>query len=278
MKSIYDRVSAQCSRAVTHAYTNSFSLAIKCLHKQYHQPIYAVYGFFRLGDEIVDSFQGYPKAALLEKYRADTYQAIQDKISLNPVLNAFQQVVHDYQLDTALIELFFDSMAMDLTQQTHTQASLEKYLLGSSEIVGLMCLQIFCQGDKQRYLQLKPYAMRLGKALQKVNFLRDLDSDYKRLGRTYFPHVDFEQFGNAEKRKIEQDIAADFQQALVGIKLLPIGARFGVYLAYKYYKTLFQKVCKVPSHKLLQQRIRIPNYRKYVLAIQAGLKYSLNQL
>ena len=278
MKSIFDQVSAQCSKVTTRAYTHSFALGIKCLHKQYQQPIYAIYGFFRLGDEIVDSFQGYPQAKLLAQYKADTYQAIADKISLNPILNTFQQVVHAYQVDTKLIDLFFESMKMDLTQQQHTQASLEKYLLGSSEIVGLMCLQVFCQGDKQQYLRLKPYAMRLGKALQKVNFLRDLATDYKRLGRTYFPHINFERFSNAEKRKIEQDIAADFQEALMGIKLLPRGVKFGIYLAYKYYKALFGKICRVPSNKLLQQRIRIPNYRKYAMALQAVFRYNLNQL
>ncbi|MEM7055422.1 MAG: squalene/phytoene synthase family protein [Bacteroidota bacterium] len=277
-KNIYDLVSAQCSRAIARAYTTSFALGIKCLHKQYHQPIYAIYSFFRLGDEIVDSFQAYPRATLLKKYKVDTYQAIADRISLNPVLNAFQHVVHDYQIGTELIDLFFDSMEMDLTQQTHTQASLEKYLLGSSEVVGLMCLQVFCKGDKQQYIQLKPYAIRLGKALQKVNFLRDLDTDYKKLGRTYFPHIDFEQFSDAEKRKIEQDIAIDFQEALIGIKLLPIGAKFGVYIAYKYYKALFRKICSVPSSRLLQQRIRLPSYRKYAIALQARLRYSLNYL
>ncbi|MEM7382912.1 MAG: squalene/phytoene synthase family protein [Bacteroidota bacterium] len=278
MKSIFDQVSAQCSEITTKAYTHSFGWGIRCLHKRYRQPVYAIYSFFRLGDEIVDSFHGYPQAKLLAQFKADTYQAIAEKISLNPILNTFQQVVHIHQVDVALINAFFDSMEMDLTYQQHTSASLEKYLLGSSEIVGLMCLQVFCQEDKQQYLRLKPYAMRLGTALQKVNFLRDLATDYQKLGRTYFPHTNFEQFSDAEKRQIERDIATDFDEALIGIKLLPKKARLGVYLAYRYYKALFHKICRVPSSKLLQQRIRIPDHRKYTLALQAVLCHYLNQL
>lgn len=276
MKSIYDRVSAQCSKTTTEAYTTSFALGIKCLPKKYQQPIYAIYSFFRLGDEIVDSFQGYPQAKLLAQYKADAYQAIKDRISLNPFLNTFQDIVHTYQIDTELIDLFFDSMEMDLIQHAHTQASLDKYLLGSSEVVGLMCLQVFCQGNNQEYSQRKPYAMRLGKALQKVNFLRDLDADYKKLGRTYFPKINFDQFSNTQKRQIEQDIASDFREALIGIRLLPREARFGVYIAYQYYQALFRKICNIPRSQLLRQRIRIPNYSKYAIALQAGLRYKLN--
>ena len=276
MKAIYDRVSAACCRITTRAYTSSFSLGIRLLHRKYHSAIYAIYSFFRLGDEIVDSFHEYPKAALLEQFRAATQQAIQDRISLNPVLNAFQEVFHAHQIDIELVNTFFESMKMDLTQQTHTQASFEKYLLGSSEVVGLMCLQVFCKGEQ--YTQLKPYAMRLGKALQKVNFLRDLHADNQQLGRFYFPGSSFDQFNETTKQAIEASIAADFDAALVGIKQLPDSARLGVYLAYTYYRRLFQKICQAPVEKILQARIRIPTYRKYTMILGVGLRYRLNRL
>ncbi len=278
MKAIYDFVSAACCKITTQAYTNSFALGIRFLDSKFHHAIYAIYSFFRLGDEIVDSFHDYPKARLLQEFQEATHQAIQEKISLNPILNAFQAAVNAYEIDTTLINTFFESMKLDLTQQTHTQASFESYLLGSSEVVGLMCLQVFCEKDKREYAQLKPYAMRLGKALQKVNFLRDLDTDYRTLGRTYFPYVDFERFTEVEKEKLQEDIAADFSEALVGIKQLPAGAKFGVYLAYAYYKRIFKKICKTPANKLLQQRIRILNYRKYTMLLSVSFRYSFNRL
>ena len=276
MKAIYDRVSAECCRITTQAYTSSFALATKLLRKEYRSAIYAIYSFFRLGDEIVDTFHDYPKASLLEQFQAATHQAIQDKISLNPVLNAFQQVVHTFQIDLALVDTFFESMKMDLSQQTHTQDSFEKYLIGSSEVVGLMCLQVFC--ERAQYTQLKPYAMRLGKALQKLNFLRDLHVDVQQLGRYYFPGSSFDQFNDTTKRDIEASVAADLKVALVGIKQLPDNARLGVYLAYTYYKRLFQKIRQASVEELLQARIRIPTYRKYAMIVEASLRYKLNRL
>ena len=276
MKTIYDRVSTECCRITTRAYTSSFALGIKLLHKKYRSATYAIYSFLRLGDEIVDTFHDYPKASLLEQFQAATHQAIQDKISLNPILNAFQQVVHTFQIELELVDTFFESMKMDLTQQTHTQASFEEYLLGSSEVVGLMCLKVFCGGEQ--YTQLKPYAMRLGKALQKVNFLRDLHADAKQLGRYYFPDSSFDQFNDTTKRAIEASVAADFDAALVGIKQLPDSARLGVYLAYTYYRRLFQQICKASVEKLLQAKIKIPTYRKYTMMLGVGLRYKLNRL
>lgn len=278
MKVIYDRISTQCSKIITQAYTNSFSLGIKCLHPQYHNPIYAIYSFFRLGDEIVDSFHDYPKKKLLEEYKKATYEAIEQKISLNPILNNFQQVVHAYQVEHSLIDIFFDSMAMDLTRRTYTQDTLEKYILGSAEVVGLMCLKIFCENDEEKYRQLKPYAMKLSSAFQKINFLRDLHTDYKQLGRTYFPHINFEQFSDTDKRKIEEEVGEDFKEALIGIKMLPRKVKFGVYLAYKYYKRLLQKIRKTPSSKVLYQRIRIPSYQKYAMIFSVSLRYNLSLL
>lgn len=278
MKAIYDSVSLACCRTVTSAYTTSFSLGIKFLYPQFRGPIHAIYSFFRLGDEIVDSFQGYPQAALLQEFQATTYRAIEEKISLNPVLNAFQEVVNTYAIDKSLIEAFFASMQMDLTHTQHTPASLEKYLLGSSEIVGLMCLQVFCERDEAQYQRLKPYAMRLGKAFQKINFLRDLRVDYHLLGRTYFPNIDFERFTEEEKQQIQEDIASDLSVALEGIRQLPVAAKFGVYLAYTYYKGLFDKICSTTTTKLWQQRVRIPDYRKYAMLLSTGVRYALNLL
>jgi phytoene/squalene synthetase len=278
MQIIYDQLAGELSKVITRTYSHSFSLGINLLAKPYRQAIYSIYAFCRLGDEIVDSFHDHPQRELFAQYKSATKEAIQERLSLNPILHAFQQVYHQYQLDPALLEAFYESMEMDLNQQTHTEASFEKYLLGSSEVVGLMCLQVFCQSDQQHYLQLKPYAMRLGKALQKVNFLRDLKIDYQNLGRTYFPNIDFNHFQEAEKYQIEQDIATDFRSALQGIKLLPTGAKWGVYLAYRYYKALFQKICQTPSSQLLNQRIRLPNYQKYLIALQVGFRYVLNWL
>jgi phytoene synthase len=278
MQIIYDNLAGQLSKLVTRTYSNSFSLGISLLAKNYRQAIYSIYAFCRLGDEIVDSFHGHPQAELFAQFKAATTQAIQERISLNPILHAFQQTFHRYQLDPALVHAFYESMEMDLTHQTHTQASLEKYLLGSSEVVGLMCLQVFCQGGQQQYLQLKLYAMRLGKALQKLNFLRDVQADYQALGRTYFPNIDFERFQETDKQQIEADITQDLKEALKGIRLLPAGAKWGVYLAYRYYVALLHKISQIKSSQLLRQRIRIPRYQKYWIALQVGFRYLLNWL
>jgi phytoene synthase len=278
MKSIFDQVSVATSKMVTRAYSTSFSLGINCLHKRFHKPIYSIYGFVRLADEIVDSFHGFDKEALLQEFNADTASAIARGISLNPILNSFQEVVHQYHIEQELIDCFMRSMAMDLNQQVHDLESFNEYILGSAEVVGLMCLRVFTEGDDALYLQLKPAAMRLGAAFQKVNFLRDLQADYKVLGRVYFPTVDLTQFSESEKKQIEIDIQADFDAALQGIQQLPVRSRFGVYVAYVYYKALFAKIKALPSARIMQERIRIPNYRKISLLASSYLKHSFGVL
>lgn len=278
MKSIFDQVSVATSKMVTRAYSTSFSLGINCLHKRFHKPIYSIYGFVRLADEIVDSFHGFDKETLLQEFNTDTASAIARGISLNPILNSFQEVVHQYHIEQELIDCFMRSMAMDLNQQVHDLASFNEYILGSAEVVGLMCLRVFTEGDDALYQQLKPAAMRLGAAFQKVNFLRDLQADYKVLGRVYFPTVDLSQFSELEKKQIELDIQADFDAALQGIQQLPVRSRFGVYVAYVYYKALFAKIKALPSARIMQERIRIPNYRKISLLASSYLKHSFGVL
>lgn len=278
MKSIFDQVSVATSKMVTRAYSTSFSLGINCLHKRFHKPIYSIYGFVRLADEIVDTFHGFDKEALLQEFNADTASAIARGISLNPILNSFQEVVHQYHIEQELIDCFMRSMAMDLNQQVHDLESFNEYILGSAEVVGLMCLRVFTEGDDALYQQLKPAAMRLGAAFQKVNFLRDLQADYQVLGRVYFPTVDMSQFSELEKAQIEEDIQADFDAALQGIQQLPVRSRFGVYVAFVYYKALFAKIKALPSARIMQERIRIPNYRKISLLASSYLKHSFGVL
>lgn len=278
MKSIFDQVSVATSKMVTRAYSTSFSLGINCLHKRFHKPIYSIYGFVRCADEIVDSFHGFDKALLLQEFNTDTANAIARGISLNPILNSFQEVVHQYHIEQELIDCFMRSMDMDLRQQVHDLESFNEYILGSAEVVGLMCLRVFTEGDDALYQQLKPAAMRLGSAFQKVNFLRDLQADYKVLGRVYFPTVDLTQFSELEKQQIEKDIQLDFDAALAGIQQLPVRSRFGVYVAYVYYKALFAKIKALPSARIMQERIRIPNYRKISLLASSYLKHSFGVL
>ena len=278
MKEKFDYVSARSSQLVTRKYSTSFSLGILFLNKKFHQPIYSIYGFVRCADEIVDSFHGYNKKYLLEKFCEDTYDAIENKISLNPILNSFQQVVHEYKIDRELIDGFLHSMEMDLQQSNHNEESFKKYILGSAEVVGLMCLRVFTENDFARYEKLKPSAMKLGAAFQKVNFLRDLKQDYEGLGRTYFPEVDFKKFTERDKQRIELEIEKDFQSALQGIKLLPHGARSGVYLAYYYYKKLFEKIRRIPAQRVMRERIRIPNTMKIAYMFKSYLRNSLNLL
>jgi phytoene synthase len=234
MKILFDNLSASCSKKTTELYSTSFSLGIHFLKPDFHEPIHGIYGFVRLADEIVDSFHDYDKEFLMDKMRNDTVEAIRDGISINPILNSFQKVVRDYHIEWDLIDTFLKSMEMDLMKTVHTHDSYETYILGSAEVVGLMCLRVFTEGDDAIYNDLKPYAMKLGSAFQKVNFLRDLQADYQLLGRTYFPGVNFEHFSRQEKENIQNEIEADFKQALIGIKRLPSGARRGVYLAYYY--------------------------------------------
>jgi phytoene/squalene synthetase len=262
MKKIFDEVSLKCSKTTTLAYSTSFSLGIKFLDKKFHNPIYSIYGFVRFADEIVDTFHEFDKRYLLQKFRSDTYEAIEHKISLNPVLNSFQKVVHDYSIERELIDTFLNSMEMDLKKQFYNQQLYQQYILGSAEVVGLMCLRVFCEGDNKLYESLKFPAMKLGAAFQKVNFLRDIKADNMDLGRTYFPEVDLMKFSLADKMKIEDEIEDDFVKALQGIKCLPMSSRKGVYLAYFYYKKLFLMIKKTPAEKILNSRIRIPNLNK----------------
>ena len=275
MKHIYDYISQECSKNTTQQYSTSFSLGIKALNKELHQPIYNIYGFVRLADEIVDTFHDYKKFELLSQFKQDTINAIEDKISLNPILNSFQETVNRYQIDWSLIEAFLNSMEMDLEEQVYDKEKYQLYILGSAEVVGLMCLKVFVQGNDDDYNQLKPFAMKLGSAFQKVNFLRDANSDFQGLGRTYFPGVNMIDFTEAEKRKIENDIEDDFKTALIGIKMLPYSSKGGVYLAYRYYYDLFLKIKSLPSSRILKDRIRIPNSKKIVLLAKSILRHQL---
>ena len=276
MKALFDSVSIRASRMTTKAYSTSFSLGILGLDKKYHDPIYAIYGFVRFADEIVDSFEGYPQKDLLERFWKDTHLALDEKISLNPILNSFQQVVNTFEIDRDLIETFLKSMEMDLYKNEYDEAGYKAYILGSAEVVGLMCLKVFVDGSEERYQMLKKPAMQLGSAFQKINFLRDLHADYKKLGRTYFPGVDLNNFNEGVKTEIEADIDIDFIAGYEGIKQLPKGARFGVYIAYVYYYSLFKKIKKTHCDIILSQRVRISNKRKYGLFLRSLLRHTIN--
>jgi phytoene/squalene synthetase len=278
MKALFDEVSEKTSRMVTNAYSTSFSLGVKFLAKKFHNPIYAIYGFVRFADEIVDSFHGYDKKALLKEFKADTYKAIEQGISLNPVLNNFQKVVNQYQIDYWLIDTFLHSMEMDLTEQTYTQEQYENYILGSAEVVGLMCLKVFVEGDEQKYNHLKHNAMKLGSAFQKINFLRDFKADVEGLGRMYFPQLLEKPFTDQTKKEIEEDILQDFKLGYEGIKQLPKDARFGVYVAYMYYFNLFKKISNMPVTRIMNERVRIPDNQKYALFFGSYLRHSFNLL
>ncbi len=278
MKQLYDEISIKSSALITKKYSTSFSIGIRFLDKKLHDPIYAIYGFVRVADEIVDTFHGYDKKTLLSEFRADTYKAIAQRISTNPVLNAYQWVVNKYNIPMELTDTFLDSMAMDLEDITYDKETYEKYILGSAEVVGLMCLKVFLDGDDKKYQELKPYAMKLGSAFQKINFLRDLKDDYKELGRTYFPDTDFTQFNEELKKELEADIAADFYQGYLGIKQLPKSARFGVYVAYIYYSRLLKKIQSTKATDILETRIRIPNRKKYALFVGSYVKHRLNAI
>lgn len=278
MKEIFDNVSSQCSKLTTRAYSTSFSLGILFLDKIFREPIYNVYGFVRYADEIVDSFHGYDKSYLLGKFRSDTVEAIEQGISLNPILNSFQRVVNEYNIEWELIDTFLLSMEMDLEQEEHNRLSYEEYILGSAEVVGLMCLRVFTEGDADLYNRLKPAAMKLGSAFQKVNFLRDIQADYETLGRTYFPGVDMERFHHEDKQLIEAEIEREFYEALQGIRQLPAASSRGVYLAYYYYLRLFRKIRSVPAHRIREERIRIPNSGKMVLMFKSLVRHQFNVL
>lgn len=278
MKELFDSVSIRCSRLTTKAYSTSFSLGIFCLGKELRDPVYAIYGFVRFADEIVDSFHDFDKPTLLNRFKEETYRSIAEGISLNPILNSFQATVNEFQIEHELIEQFLKSMEMDLQQKVHDQSSFEEYILGSAEVVGLMCLRVFCNNDRALFDVLKPHAMSLGAAFQKINFLRDLNADFVGMGRTYFPGIDLGQFDQNCKSQIEESIAADFHHGYLGIKQLPRSARFGVYVAYVYYLALFKKIRNTPSERVLQARIRIRNRHKARLLAYSFLKHQFNML
>lgn len=275
---LFHQVSQQCSKITTQHYSTSFSSAIRLLHNDLQAPVFNIYGFVRFADEIVDTFHDYPQENLLEQFRKETFASISRGISLNPILHAFQLTVNQYHIDPQLIAAFFRSMELDLHQQQYDQARYEEYIYGSAEVVGLMCLYIFCEGNESLYQQLKPYARSLGAAFQKVNFLRDLKADYQGLNRVYFPGCDFRNFTATQKSGIEYDIQADFNEAYTGIVQLPLKARFGVYVAYKYYLSLFRKIKKVQPEAIMEQRIRIPNFRKMYIVAKAGVRSQFNLL
>lgn len=277
-KELFDSVSLSCSKLTTRAYSTSFSLGIRCLEKELRDPIYAIYGFVRFADEIVDTFHDHDKAELLRRFKIDTHYAIQEKISLNPILHSFQHAVNTFKFEPELVDQFLKSMEMDLALTSYDQKGIEEYILGSAEVVGLMCLRVFCKGDEQMYQHLKPSAMKLGSAFQKINFLRDLNADFNGMGRSYFPGVDLTHFTEETKKEIEDDIDKDFHAGYEGIKQLPRSARFGVYVAYLYYMALFEKIKNTPCHVVLQSRIRVRNRRKISILAYSYLKHQLNLL
>jgi phytoene/squalene synthetase len=270
-KEIFDNVSLECSKKTTKMYSTSFSLAIKLLSKHYQNAIYSIYGFVRLADEIVDSFHDYDKAKLLNELRYSTIDALEKKISLNPIINSFQITIKKYNIEWMLVDSFLESMEYDLSNKNCSDKTYKKYIKGSAEAVGLMCLQIFSNNKKGQYQQLKPYAESLGAAFQKINFLRDMNEDFNNLNRVYFPNLDINSFNNNDKKIIEEDIAKDFEIGLAGIKLLDKDARKGVYLAYKYYISLFLKIQKLDAQQILKSRIRISNFKKIILLISSQI-------
>jgi phytoene synthase len=278
MMKLFHNTSEQCSKITTETYSTSFSSAIKLLHKDLRTPIYNIYGFVRFADEIVDTFHNYDKQQLLEEFKTETYNALERGISLNPVLHSFQLTVNKYKVEKKLIEAFFKSMEADLSKAKYDAEGYAAYIYGSAEVVGLMCLYIFCEGDKTMYEKLKPAAQSLGAAFQKVNFLRDVKADYQELNRTYFPDMDFKNFTPSMKLQIEEEIEQDFIKAYCGILQLPHKAKFGVYVAYKYYLSLFKKIKKVQPAKIMEQRIRIPNYSKMLILAKAGIRTQFNIL
>jgi phytoene/squalene synthetase len=275
---LFHDVSSLCSRIVTKKYSTSFSSAIKLLHRDLHAPIYNIYGFVRFADEIVDTFHDHDKQSLLQQFKEQTFEAIEKKISLNPILNSFQQTVNRYNIDHQLIHAFFRSMESDLTHNTFDRQKYHEYIYGSAEVVGLMCLYVFCEGNEKNYSNLQDSARALGAAFQKVNFLRDIKADFNDLSRMYFPGCNFNNFTTADKLNIEADIEADFNAAYLGIIKLPLKARFGVYVAYKYYYSLFSKIKLTRPAQIMQRRIRIGNGYKAYIILRAGLKNQLRMI
>ena len=279
MKSIFDEVSYSCSEKVTKTYSTSFSLATRLLSKNIRKDIYNIYGFVRFADEIVDTFHDYNKTELFNDFSADLEKALKNKIHLNPILNSFQYTFHKYKIDKRLVDSFMSSMRMDLTKKKYsTVEEYKEYIYGSADVVGLMCLKVFVQGNDEQYIKLKNNAMKLGSAFQKVNFLRDLKADKEHLNRTYFPNTKFNKINEAEKNQIINDIEEDFKKGLEGIKELPLEAKFGVFMAYRYYNQLLKKLKRTPATEIINRRIRVPNLKKIELLTRSYVKYQLNLL
>jgi 15-cis-phytoene synthase len=278
MKELYDKVSIRSSKLVTKSYSTSFSMGIRFLAPRFRNPVYAIYGFVRLADEIVDTFHGFPKRQMLLELKEETNKAIERGISTNPILHSFQDVVRAYHVDQSSIDTFLKSMEMDLFNHDYDQKGYEEYILGSAEVVGLMCLRVFTEGNNQLYNDLKPYAMKLGSAFQKINFLRDFKADKDGLGRMYFPQLQTQEFNEETKAQIEEDIMADFRMGYEGIKRLPKDARFGVYVAYIYYSRLLAKIREIPASRIMEERIRISDKQKYALFFGSYLRHSFNLL
>lgn len=279
MKSIFDNVSKECSKLVTTSYSTSFSMATKMLSESIRQDIYNIYGFVRFADEIVDTFHEYNKEKLFSKFSEDLEDALEMKISLNPILNSFQETYHKYNIEKHMVDAFMKSMKQDLSKQTYlTDDEYKEYIYGSADVVGLMCLKVFVKGDDTKYEALKDSAMSLGSAFQKVNFLRDLKADFEDLSRTYFPNTDLNHLDEISKQAIIKDIEDDFNKGLAGIKKLPLEARFGVFMAYRYYNKLLEKLKKTPALEIKSARIRVPDYKKVELLTRSYVKYQLNLL
>lgn len=275
-KLLYDKVSFDLSESLTKSYSTSFSIGIRFLDRKLRAPIYAIYGFVRLADEIVDTFHDYDKAKLFSRFKESLDLALKDRISVNPILNSFQEVVHRYNIERELIDAFLVSMEMDLENKQYDRKEFNKYVLGSAEVVGLMCLHVFVDGDQVRYEELRDMGMKLGAAYQKINFLRDIKADYEGLGRTYFPCIDLSNFTEDDKDLIEREIESDFREGLKGIRLLPGSSRLGVYLSYVYFYKLFRKIRRLPAGEVRKKRIRISDARKYLLLASTYFKYRLN--
>ena len=273
---LFDRLSARCSRMTTNLYSTSFSLGIRCLHMRLRNPIHAIYGFVRLADEIVDTFHDFNKQDLLNRFRMETFRAVEEKISLNPILHNFQATVNQYNIDKNLIESFLKSMENDLHKTNYSETEINDYIFGSAEVVGLMCLRVFSESNNKIFEELSPHARCLGSAFQKVNFLRDIHADCNGLGRNYFPGIKMNEWNTSRKREIEKSIEADFLEALKGIKQLPRSSRLGVYVAYVYYLALFKKIKNTPAELVSERRIRIANSAKATLLAYSFVKHQLN--
>ena len=277
MKAIFDKVSEDCSEIVIKEYSTSFYKATQLLSKSIRNDIFNIYGFVRFADEIVDTFHKYPKKELLDQFEKELWLSIENKISLNPILNSFQHTVNKYSIDINLIKSFIKSMRMDLDiKRYRNRKDYKDYIYGSADVIGLMCLKVFVSGSTKEYNELKPYAISLGSAFQKVNFLRDLKSDSEILNRVYFPNIDMKSFDENSKENIINEIEEDFEHALKGIVKLPKKARFGVYIAYRYYYKLLKKMKTTPFLHIKKSRVRIDNFQKFIVLTRSYVKYQLN--